>query len=198
MRPRKDNTFPIVFMDVDGVLNGHEHGPGETFTRIEFNAACNFNQILESTDSSWVLTSAWRYHVHSGRMTMEGLRWLFMSHWIPGDSLVGITRADTFPADIGCDEAGFNPPLPVPNERGQQITDWRTMHRHTGPYVVIDDMDLGITEAGHPFIQTDWKIGLTRRQADEAIEMLNGQIQARDKAFREAAEAEKAPQEKGS
>lgn len=41
-------------------------------------------------------------------------------------------------------------------------------------YVVLDDMDLGITDAGHPFVLCDDIYGLTAPAADEAIRILGG------------------------
>jgi hypothetical protein len=62
--------------------------------------------------------------------------------------------------------------IPEPNERGEQIREWVRSHQafererfdlDAGPprYAVVDDLDLGITAAGHPFVQTDGRVGLT-------------------------------------
>jgi hypothetical protein len=36
----------------------------------------------------------------------------------------------------------------------------------------VDDLDLGISAAGHPFVHTDGKIGITDENADELIRLL--------------------------
>jgi hypothetical protein len=37
---------------------------------------------------------------------------------------------------------------------------------------VVDDLDLGIREAGHPFVQTDGAVGLTVADAERLVELL--------------------------
>lgn len=75
-------------------------------------------------------------------------------------------------------EEGFNgdpKTCPVTNERGLQIQD---VVDYIGPskYVVIDDLDLGITECNHPFVQTNGKVGLQNGHVAQAIQILNGGV----------------------
>jgi hypothetical protein len=108
-----------------------------------------------------------------------GMEWLLRSHGMLADRLVGITRPDTMierPAYDGCPESWLHT-----NERGLQIRDWIVgegwqHYGETGRHVVIDDMDLGISEAGHPFVQTDGSVGLTDADADRAIAVLSRAI----------------------
>jgi hypothetical protein len=71
------------------------------------------------------------------------------------------------------------------NERGQQISDW--LAGYTVPvlsYLAVDDLDLGITAAGHPLVLTDGMVGLTEADAARAIELLNakeGRANARER-----------------
>ncbi len=67
------------------------------------------------------------------------------------------------------------PPFPKPNERGEQIAKWLANYGPKSRYVVIDDMDLGITAAGHPFVQTDGRLGLSLSDARRAIELIEKQ-----------------------
>ena len=71
----------------------------------------------------------------------------------------------------------------LPDERGQQITDWRREHQHTGPYVVIDDggfrpsgqwTDLGISRSGHPVVFVSNVLALTLVDVEIAINVLTG------------------------
>jgi hypothetical protein len=161
--------FPLVFLDIDGVLNNHEAHPVTRYCTIDKTMAERFNKILEATDARFVVTSAWRYLMHSDAMRFEGLRNLLYSHWIDGGRFVGITRKDDGPHEIGLDYKG------CPGcDRGLQITEWiAERNEYKGvPYVVLDDLDLGIREAGHPFIQTDGKLGLTAANAIQAIDLL--------------------------
>ena len=45
-----------------------------------FNAIYGMNKIIEETGCKIVLSSAWRYLVHGGAMTLDGLDCLFCSH----------------------------------------------------------------------------------------------------------------------
>jgi hypothetical protein len=87
-----------------------------------------------------------------------GLKQLLLSHWVCGNKLVGITRTD---ADI------------IDNfERGKQISDY-LKEFPAKKYIVIDDLDLGISKASHPFIHVDGDVGLTDENVEEAIRLLS-------------------------
>ena len=152
----------IVFADVDGCLNTHFLHP-IGYTTIDKDKAALFNQILYETGAYFVLSSAWRYLLLSGSMNLDGLQNLLLSHWVEGRRLVGVTRED-----ISVEES----------DRGKQITDWLCSHLNISSgkdfkYVVIDDLDLGISAADHPFIHVDGKIGLTEEHVEEAIRLLS-------------------------
>lgn len=146
----------LIFLDIDGVLNDHSMVIG--YCRIEQRLAQLFQSSLEATDAQFVVSSAWRYMVHSGSMTLGGFRNLFWSHGIDGARLAGITAKDTN-AEQDC--------------RGELIAQWIAENVHEPlSYVVIDDLDLGISKSGHPFIQTESNVGLTMRQALEVNDIL--------------------------
>lgn len=158
----------LVFLDIDGVLNDHDFDPESLCGRIHHDKMKIFNHILRHTGAMVVLSSAWRYIVHRNELTLAGIDWLLRSHGMLANRLIGITREDTM-----CREPYNGDPKtwPMPNERGEQIAMWLSdgePHR----YVVIDDLDLGISEWGHPFVQTDGKVGLTVEDADRVIALL--------------------------
>lgn len=147
----------LLFLDVDGVLNSHEPlCPHVMCGQIHDDKVALLKEVLLNTGAKIVLSSAWRYLVHRSEMNLVGINWLFRSHGLP-DCIIGITREDTMKRNIW-DGRDY---WPVNNERGQQIHDWRKENGHDGLYVVVDDLDLGITEAGHPFVKTDGATGLT-------------------------------------
>lgn len=160
---------PLVFLDVDGVLN--DHTPQENgYCGIEPKLASRLNRVLRLSGAEIVVSSAWRYMMFDRQMTPRGFGNMLATHGIDAiDRIAGFTGRDTMIPN----EAGQL--VPKPNERGELIAWW--LKRHDRPerrYVVIDDLDLGITEAGHPFVQTNGKIGLTVADADRAIEILTG------------------------
>lgn len=148
----------ILFADVDGVLNSFAaYGWGDA-PRALLLPECiiHFNRIIEETEATIVLSSSWRHYVLGGSMTLLGFEHLLRSHGVRG-SLVDTTCHD--------DEA---------DERGEQIRLWRRKNKHAGRYVVLDDVDDGISERGLNFVQTNGSLGLTAEDAERAIAYLNG------------------------
>jgi HAD domain in Swiss Army Knife RNA repair proteins len=161
-------SLAYLFLDIDGVLNNHDFDKDAQSNGIHKEKAEMLNVILKRTDAKIVLISAWRYLVHRGDMTLSGLEYLLCSHGIMKGRLIGITRMDTMIDG-----------KPVPNERGKQIHDWLLDNVPDGTpykYVVMDDLDLGISEACHPFVQTEDAIGMRPDDAYRAIQILLGEI----------------------
>ena len=167
----------VIFLDIDGVLNGHEFDREVMCGQIHPDKVARLNRILRATDAKVVLSSAWRYIVHRGEANLMGLEWLLRSHGVIADRLIDVTRPDTMVTRAVY--TGVPSSWPATNERGQQIADW--LAAHPGPiigpatrYVVIDDLDLGISEL-HPLVLTDGTIGLTDANAEDAIRLLSEQ-----------------------
>lgn len=170
----------VLFLDIDGVLNDHSWDAAVMCGQIHPDKVDRLNRVLRATDARIVLSSAWRYIIHRGEMNLMGMEWLLRSHRVLADRLVGVTRPDTMERAV---YRGIPGTWPVTDERGQQVSDWRRDNAHTGPYAVVDDGGfreggewtcLGIAAAGHPFVRTDGKVGLTDADAGELIRILNG------------------------
>ena len=170
---------PILFLDIDGVLNCHDFDQKAMSNMIDAVKVGHLNDILEETGAVVVLSSAWRYLVHRGDMTLAGLDWLLRSHGIRSDRLIGITRPDTM---VWYSTRKGPVSKPIPDERGKQITDWLKEHQHTGRYLVIDDggknpsgtwSSLGIIGEEHPCVWTEPEMGLTFMKTQEAINTLS-------------------------
>lgn len=160
----------ILFIDVDGVLNFHEKTPSG-YCGIDPRCRDRLNRITDETGAVLVISSAWRYLVTSGEMTVKGFEGMLRTHGIKAD-VIGVTRRDS--EVLGPD----GKLMPMPDERGGQISDWLAVYgvvHDSIRYVVIDDMDLGIKFNGHPFVQTDGNVGLTEADADRAIAILKGE-----------------------
>ena len=166
---------PVLFLDIDGVLNAHEEIHPEVVSGvIRHDKVELLNFVLKHTNSQIVVSSAWRYLCFRDEMKTTGLSWLLRSHGI-WNRLVSVTRADTMLAKVVPNMA--NPKelwahFPTENERGQQISDWLTASGHAASYAVVDDLDLGIRAAGHPFVQTDGTKGLQAGNVVDLIRML--------------------------
>lgn len=153
----------LVFLDIDGVLNDHKQHTNGYLGTIPSCVVC-FNDLLVETGASIVISSAWRYMVLNGAMTLRGFEYLLLTHGVDcKDRVIGMTCSDE---DI---------PL-----RGQQIRHWMNEYGDGRRYVVLDDLDLGISEAEHPFVQTVDEHGLELADVNLAIWLLNGQKTRKD------------------
>lgn len=161
----------VIFLDIDGVLNGHDWDQAAQSTRIQYRCIRQLNRIIKRTEAKIVLSSAWRYmllkvkkgrKVHPPAMLLHGFEYLMRTHGTVGFRLIGTTRSD--------EEFGF--PDPDDSRRARQVIQWMEEFGKPEAFVVIDDDDFGFTRAGLPFVQTRPKWGLSKRDADAAIRIL--------------------------
>jgi hypothetical protein len=152
-------TRPVLFMDCDGVLNGHQrHGNGYCGTSPE-NVA-NMNAVIEATDCLIVIVSAWRYLVHSGAMEVQGLEALLMTHGLNcKDRIIGVTRTDASPDN---------------SDRGAQAIEWLERHDGRDPvrFAAVDDLTLDYLLCGTPWVETNGMVGLQDADAEQLIRLL--------------------------
>src|SRR3954463_5428011 len=85
----------LVFLDVDGVLNGHDFDALARSNPIHRDKVALLNGVLLGARAGVVLSSAWRYIVHRGEADLAGMAWLLRSHGLLADALAGVTRPDT-------------------------------------------------------------------------------------------------------
>lgn len=165
-------TRPLIMLDLDGVINDHEQLPSG-YCGSRRDCVDQLNRILRETDAEIVISSAWRYMIPYA-MGLRGFTYLLQTHGVDcHDRIIGVT----------CRDEDLEP-------RGLQIRHWLNEHGGDRRYVVLDDLDEGITEAGHPFVQTDGTRGLTAMDADQAIAILKGEpIANPDMTLDEAASA---------
>ncbi|MCI0351534.1 MAG: hypothetical protein L0Z53_19090 [Acidobacteriales bacterium] len=152
---------PIIFLDIDGVLNGFEGGPSTIpRNKSELSQECigHFNRIIEATDAQIVITSYWRYYITGGHFSIFGFATLLRSHGVLGQ-LIGHTRDDK---ELPQDER---------EPRWTQIADWLHDNPGHGRYCILDDRADAF--GGRPGVQTNGSIGLTEKDASQAIEILN-------------------------
>jgi hypothetical protein len=175
----------VLFLDVDGVLNGHDWDDEAQSCNIRRECVKHLNRVVRETGCRIVLSSAWRYIVHGGDMTLRGFGYLLRTHGMAAAEtgtlaarlIIGLTRKDDESVD----------PLDLkPDERARQIRDWlewwgddAQMRAAVGLGVVtrfaaVDDEDHGFEAHGVPAVITDGKTGLTSADADKLIAILNG------------------------
>lgn len=150
---------PLLFLDIDGVLNGHEWNKESLSNTLKPECVKALNKVLASPCSPCVvISSAWRYMIAGGAMTLKGFGYMMRTHGV----------------DHSIDLVGVTPPDEEITVRGYQISRWLEMrYPNARPrYVVLDDEDYGITAAGHPFVRTNGSVGMGEYDADLVIEML--------------------------
>lgn len=189
----------LLFLDVDGVLNGHNWHEGAQSNTIRRTCIEALNLILKQARPKIVISSAWRYMLLCGAMRPHGFEYLLRTHGACGvaGNVVGTTCADEDCAHCGqarrrnygifrrrpgkrrvkfdADNYPVCARCEKRSTRGDQIARYLREHGPPAAYVVLDDEDFGITAAGHPLVQTDGAVGLTERDARKAVRLLRRQ-----------------------
>lgn len=168
---------PILFLDIDGVLNDHTwHQPADC-TTIDKPCMDRLNKIIEVVDPDIILSTARRYMILNGAMTATGFFHMLRTHGLSKNArIVGLTHPDEHNADNSRDTRVkySDGVVAVPSNRGEQIAHWLNKHGAGRRYCVVDDRDdLGIQQLhAANFIQTDKDKGMTDLEMDRVISML--------------------------
>jgi hypothetical protein len=129
------------------------------------------NRVIRETGCKIVLSSAWRYIVLGGDMTLKGFGYMLRTNGL-------VCASDPLNLIVGCTVADELPPRPVRDgERGRQCREW--LHSPENQWEVtwlaaVDDEDDGFAEFGIAAVITDDAHGLTAEDADKLIGLLNG------------------------
>jgi hypothetical protein len=150
----------VLFLDIDGVLNAHEFNEKAQSTTMRRDCVDQLNRVIEETDCYLVISSAWRYNITRGEMTVKGFGHLLQSHGVMPNRVIGHTREDKY----------------IEEARATQILEWLDAP-YWSRFAVVDDLPIHNSSAGKKiqnyFGQTDGAIGLTPKNADELIRILN-------------------------
>lgn len=174
----------LLYLDIDGVLNRHDqHANG--FSTMHPECLAPLNQLLaDMPDVQLVLSSAWRYQVHNGNMTMAGLEILLQTHGLNCyQRLHSVTRSDEDAADGQYDGSRTQPEWwewlkrNGHRVRSEQIRDHFAKHMgRIASFAVVDDMQLVCPR----FVKTDSTQGLTHAHADQLRNLLANDIKAHE------------------
>jgi len=166
----------IVFLDFDGVLNPTHYmmclgrmwkeSNGEIKSQDDYGHLFfwqnveNLSYILKETKAKIVVSSTWRL---SGAKTVLDM---FVDRGM-------IDCANAF-YDITPDHAQPQPSgLWLSDARGDEIKAWLDKHSEVDKYVIIDDQNDMLPEQYPYFVKTNHFYGLTKKDADLAIQVLN-------------------------
>lgn len=163
----------ILFLDIDGVLNDHGFDEEAQSCLIKPQCVGLLNHVIRATGCRIVISSAWRYMIGKGTMTLTGFHYLLRTHGVaaePNDLILGTTRLDASPYE----------------KRIRQIEDWVNEYRHglqrSGSeqfhFAIVDDLsadEMGIPSDDHyysrRFVRTNGKSGLNSVSAQQIIDL---------------------------
>lgn len=145
---------PILFLDVDGVLNCKRTflQRGEPVWRIDAEKVALLNEVARRTGCRVVVSSTWRKGAFRGPqgcraiLRARGVRVRFPRDWRTPGSLDGI--------------------------RGGEIADW-LKRNGSPPYAIVDDDSDMLPDQQARFVQTNFEEGLTQAHADRLIALLS-------------------------
>jgi hypothetical protein len=152
-----------IFLDIDGVLNGHEwcHIPDQYAPRVNPGPAQCFNSLINQTQANVVISSSWRHWVLKGYMTVEGFERMLKSHSVICH-VIGTT----------CDNHKDEPPAPPhtehPVNRAKQIKAYVNKN-NLEKWIAIDDLPLFDNSRQ---IRTNPALGLQPYEVTRAVELL--------------------------
>merc|ERR1719446_1776102 len=140
---------PIIFQDVDGVLNRYEAGAPS----LEEGLISNLGRVVKNTGANLVISSQWRKFPDDH---MPRLKTALAKAGITSERIIGQT-----PELCSAWQC-----------RAREIAEFLRAHPHIGHagWVAVDDMDLekqNTTFMSKHFLKTDSMDGLTSERADE-------------------------------
>lgn len=152
----------VLFLDMDGVLNGHADYGVLCGALIRHDCVVRLQLVLDVTDAAIVVSSAWRYQVLRGAVTLAGFEHMLRSHGLRA-RVIGVTGTDA--GDTGATGQ---------SERVGQIRAWLAKHPEVTRWAVVDDAKLSLADPSLPIVETDGARGLVDSDADKLIALLRG------------------------
>lgn len=174
----------VIFLDIDGVLNVEVYltafwdickrinlsRPQAASLRIDAMRddygdlfcplACRrLAWIIELTKAKIVISSTWRMN------GLSEMQKMWKHRLLPGEVI------DITPIHINDSNKSLS--FSERLERGHEIKEWLELHPEVESYVIFDDDNDMLPEQIDNFIQTDEVYGITLKDAEKAIEILN-------------------------
>lgn len=156
---------PIIFLDLDGVLNCEKSQSKLLGTNMLLNGANSFHKsalvnlqiVLDETDADIVISSSWRYSYDATEIEM--MLW----YRCVKAQVVGITPRRY----IGSDG------IYKPRTRGEEIQLWLDANPDVTNYCIIDD-DTNMLEHQLPhFVETTWENGFDSECRERALNIIS-------------------------
>lgn len=157
---------PVLFLDIDGVLNSHTKLTSG-YCGIDRDKVRTLNWILfEVPKLKIVVSSAWRYMILRGDMTIKGFEYLLLVHGVDcHERLHGHTESDPVIEPCHFDAEAWH--VSGLKWRAEQILKYVREHG-IERYAVVDDLPLAVPN----FVRTDDAIGLSLEDAINIIRLV--------------------------
>ncbi len=143
-------TKPILFLDIDGVLNNHHRMHTSKGTQFLCPIACGrLIEMVERVGVQIVLSSTWRKHPEDVEfLRCAGILDCAHEDWRTPHGLFNIIGS------VG------EEPIYSSAQRGDEIADWLKRHPEVETYAIVDDDSDFLPEQLPYFVQTSNKLGL--------------------------------------
>jgi hypothetical protein len=152
---------PVLFLDIDGVLNRLTGGRWPM--AMDARNVALLDAVVAETGCLVVISSTWRtLHELPTLVAM-----LVAAGFTHPEAVIGITP------ELSHLEEG---PLWRPVERGEEIAQWRRDNAHGGPFCVWDDTP-DMTAVWDHFIHVSSATGVTEEDVRRTIRMLDRRTQ---------------------
>ena len=142
---------PIIFLDIDGVLNSQEFvdllGDQWNMEQVDRKAVERLNRIVEATGADVVISSTWRIVLH-----------LDFIESVINDAGGKVTIVDKTPRLGG--------------PRGYEIQKWLDENPGHDRFVILDDCEDMVHLWPH-LVETTWDLGLLDEHVEQAIKVIN-------------------------
>ena len=154
-------AHPLVFLDIDGVLNRTMHA---THIRLDDDLVERLRRLILDTGAKIVLSTFWRHF-------SEYITYILHRHGLPADVVIGVTpgiSGASSPAADARDDIHYA-------SRAAEIHAWRSAHPEYAacPFVILDDRPSASDDAvASCFVRTDATTGLTEADADACRALL--------------------------
>jgi hypothetical protein len=149
-------TKPIIFLDIDGVLNSQEFvdllGDQWNMEQVDRKAVERLNRIVEATGAEVVISSTWRCC-----LPFETIRRIID---LAGGKVLIIDKT---------------PVLGSP--RGGEIQKWLDENPGHERFVILDDCEDMVHLWPH-LVETTWDLGLLDEHVERAIKVINKGVEA--------------------
>lgn len=166
----------LIFLDIDGVLNTQEHQRSlrakGSQTSDEFGllfapeAVKLLKHIIDTTGADIILISSWKF------LGIKVMQQMWLKRCMPGQ-LLDIT--DSSASDDVLLSIDLDDDNPSNLCKGIEVKSWLRQHKRLhADYVILDDEAIALPSQVSHFVQTQSERGLSERDAERAISILQG------------------------